>query len=256
MVIGVTLLTLHGCHQRASAGPHDLGHLPPEVKWEVTSDLGGHMPDSGARAGSFTELLDAMPRIAEAANAFKSEENQRSVLAVLLRALGLSDQPSAAVGAGLSVVPPLGDPADAVAEAGHGQEGEAGGPRRRSRKSAGKKSWTRVHDIDFRPAGKEALRDFAASKVPVSFDEKNLVIVYYLEDILKITPIGVATSWLATRSVGGSRPAIRKTPSRRRQAARDGWTRPTGRPSASCMPAVTLSSTTCRSRRTRSRRDD
>jgi hypothetical protein len=181
------------------------------------------MPDSGTRAGSFTELLDAMPRIAEAANAFKSEENQRSVLGVLLRAYGLPDQPSAAVGAGLSVVPPLADhPADAAADVRHAQDGEAGGARRRSRKSAGKKSWTRVHDINFRPAGKEALRDFAASKAPVSFDEKNLVIVYYLEDMLEITPIGVGHVLAGYQECGWKSPSDPEN-SVAKTSSRKGW---------------------------------
>ena len=181
------------------------------------------MPDSGARIESFTELLDAMPRIAEAANAFKSEENQRSVLAVLLRALGLPDQPSIAVGAGLSVVPPLADhQADSGGEAGHAQDGQAGAARRRSRKSAGKKSWARVHDINFRPAGKEALGDFAASKAPVSFYEKNLVIVYYLEDILEIAPISVGHVLAGYQECGWKSPSDPEN-SITKTASRKGW---------------------------------
>jgi hypothetical protein len=44
--------------------------------------------------GTFGQLLEAMPRIAEAVNAFTSEKNQRAALDALVRAIGLADQPS------------------------------------------------------------------------------------------------------------------------------------------------------------------
>lgn len=158
------------------------------------------MIDPETPAGTaFELLLSAMPRIAEAVNQFTSEENQRVALAALLRARGLPDEPTvreATAEPGLSVVPPLadGDPGEHDKD-----ETEPDAPvkasaavRRRPRKPAAKKSWTRAKDINFRPEGKQSLRDFAAEKVPTTNFEKNAVAVYYLQEILAVDAIEVS----------------------------------------------------------------
>jgi hypothetical protein len=147
--------------------------------------------------GAFDRLLDAMPRIAEAVNAFKSEESQRVALDALVRAIGLPDQPPAAIGEPvLSVVPP--SAASIGVDSGvqdsprqDGQGAQRGARQRRTRKPAGKRSWARVKDINFRPAGKQALRDFAAEKEPTNLLERNLVAAYYLDVVMGIGSIEV-----------------------------------------------------------------
>jgi hypothetical protein len=71
------------------------------------------------------------------------------------------------------------------------QDSEEKSRQRRARKPASKKSWPRVKDLDFRPKGKQPLREFVAGKQPGSFYEKNLVAVAYLEEVLAIPAVGV-----------------------------------------------------------------
>jgi hypothetical protein len=155
-------------------------------------------PDSPSSGTQFDRLLSEMPRIAEAVNKFASEDNRCVALRVLVRAFGVSDEPPAAEQAAepiLSVVPSLADdsPEDSdQGEAGLGAgAGEPSAARRRARKSAAKKSWPSVTDINFRPEGKPSLREFAKDKAPANLHERNAVAVYYLEEILGIAAIHV-----------------------------------------------------------------
>jgi hypothetical protein len=155
-------------------------------------------PNPQAR-DAFGQLLDAMPRIAEAVNAFTSEDNQRAALDALVRAIGLPDRPSAPgvlpAEPLLSVVRPPEDDEAGDGEqddaAGSGQDAHPEARQRRTRKVAAKKSWSRVKDVNFRPEGKQSLREFAKAKGPANFHEKNLVIVYYLEVHLEIVSVEV-----------------------------------------------------------------
>lgn len=158
------------------------------------------MIDPELPAGTaFEQLLSVMPRIAEVVNQFTSEENQRVALGVLLRARGLSDEPparEAAAEPGLSVVPPLADGDTTEHDKGEtvpdaSVKASATG-RRRPRKAAAKKSWSRAKDINFRPEGKQSWRDFVAEKVPVTNFERNLAAVYYLQEILGLDAIDVS----------------------------------------------------------------
>jgi hypothetical protein len=75
-----------------------------------------------------------------------------------------------------------------------GAEGKpsAGAPPRRriARKSGGRK-WEAVRNIDFRPEGLQSLRDLVAEKQPKSINERNLVAIYWLEQVLEIQEIGM-----------------------------------------------------------------
>ncbi len=79
---------------------------------------------------------------------------------------------------------------------------------RRSRKPSAKRSWTRVKDINFRPAGKMPLRDFAAEKDPRNNHERNVVAVYYLETVVEISGIEVGHVLAAYSECGWKAPAI------------------------------------------------
>jgi len=146
----------------------------------------------------FDRLLSVMPRMAQAVNAFESEDNRRLALQVLVRVFGLPDGPPApeeVAEPALSVVPSPGD--DRVEESDQGEAGpgiavgDESAVRRRSRKSAARKSWPSVPDINFRPDGKQSLREFAKAKAPANIDERNAVAVYYLQEILGIAAIHV-----------------------------------------------------------------
>ena len=150
------------------------------------------MPNSQTLPQEFEELLSRMPRIAEAVNKFTSEDNQRTALDALLSPFRLSQEPAThaeAAGPALSVVQPLDDGHDKA----HHAEGSAPGAiapsgtaRRRTRN---KKALLRAKDINFRPEGKTSLQQFAADKAPADMNEKNVVAVYYLEEILSIPGI-------------------------------------------------------------------
>jgi hypothetical protein len=154
--------------------------------------------DSEAQNGAaFDTLLSVMPRIAEAVNQFSSEENQCAALRALVRALGVpaeSPIPIKTAEPSLSIVPPA---ADRRAEHDNMEEEQdalaepSATVRRRARKSAAKRSLSRAKDINFRPEGKPSLRDFAAAKDPANNHEKNVVAVYYLEEVLAIDSIDV-----------------------------------------------------------------
>ena len=156
-------------------------------------------------------LTEAMPKMAEAVNAFTLKDNQRLALQALLAAAGVASGPALApeAPARLTMLPDLqpeesSDEKDTAPEA-----SEPAAPKpTRVRKPAGKRSFARVKDINFRPEGKVSLRDFWAEKKPTNNHEKNLVIVYYLEEYLDVTAIGVGHVLAAYDEVGVKSPAI------------------------------------------------
>lgn len=139
----------------------------------------------------FDRLLDAMPKIAEAVNAFSSPEVQRRAFDALLGNLAAavneapagtteerSPNPTESVdGPGRGAVkeePKVSaDPAD-----------EPKGSSRRSRGRATKKVWSANKNINWMPAGTISLRDFADEKKPANNPERNVVIAYYLVEHL------------------------------------------------------------------------
>lgn len=161
-----------------------------------------HATDSN-HVETFDRLLDAMPRIAEAVNAFSSEKNQRAALNALVRAIGITDADVAASPESL----PNSNPAPAV-ETGE-EEAEVstdltiesslppaevqktnGVSTSKRRRSPGRK-WEPVRDINFRPADKQSFKDLVAEKQPATIDQKNIVAVWWLEQVAEINEIGV-----------------------------------------------------------------
>ena len=148
------------------------------------------MLDTEPRPGdAFENLLTAMPRIVQAVNGFTSEENQRTALSALLCAYGIPGElPGSAKPAepNLSVVPPL----DALQPDEHATEETAPGtPNGSARRRARKSSALRPKDIDFRPEGKQSLRDFATEKAPNGSHEMNAVAIAYLQEVLEFDAI-------------------------------------------------------------------
>ncbi|HET7388183.1 MAG TPA: hypothetical protein VFJ19_16130 [Nocardioidaceae bacterium] len=165
----------------------------------------------------FDRLTEAMPKIAEAVNAFTLQDNQRVALQVLLAAAGVPAGPPAApeTPAPLTMVPPLLSSDASTEEEPDGapqvaaDEPDAGAAKpKRVRKPVVKKTYPRVKDINFRPEGKASLRDFWAQKEPSNNHEKNLVIVYYLEEFLEVAAIEVGHVLAGYDEVGKKSPAI------------------------------------------------
>jgi hypothetical protein len=133
---------------------------------------------------NFDRLRNALPDIAKAVNEFKSETVQEQVLAALLQSLGLSQGvPPSPAGGGMNDQDDGGDGgADEV------EETTTTTTTRRRRKPP--KSVSAEKDINFRPSDKDSLRDFAAAKAPTTNHERNLIAVYYMEQILELSDIG------------------------------------------------------------------
>lgn len=163
----------------------------------------------------FDRLLDAMPRVAEAVNAFSSEEVQRTAFDALMGALGLpldvTPTPAFAVEAPPS--PVLSDKADEEIEEARSVEPDVApvvaakvakaGPRRK--RTA--KKWEPIRDIDFRPEGKQALRDLVSEKEPNTIDQKNALAVYWLAEVAGIEEVGVGHVVAAYRECAWREPS-------------------------------------------------
>jgi len=152
----------------------------------------------------FDRLLDSMPRIAEAVNTFSSEKNQRAALDALVRAIGING-PEVDVSADISAIPshqPASETVDdASAEVKTGVASEtslpaaetskANGASTSRRRRAPSRKWEPVRDINFRPADKQSFKDLVAEKQPATIDQKNIVAVWWLEQVAEFEEIGV-----------------------------------------------------------------
>lgn len=185
-------------------------------------------PDS---RDTFSRLLDEMPRIAEAVNGFTSEKNQRAALDALVRAIGIpSVTPPKAVTKVLAapavgtVEPTIVATAGTDEDGDGGQETEvtAGAPRVARRRKAGGRKWEPVRDINFRPEGKQAFKDLVAEKAPTAIDHKNVLAVWWLEQVAGITDIGVGHVLAAYKECDWREPS---TPTNALQvtASREHW---------------------------------
>jgi hypothetical protein len=165
----------------------------------------------------FEELLDRMPAIAAAVNAFQSEAVQQQAFTALVRSFhGEDDQ---ALGAqpqddtSEEAEPPTAETGRVTATS-----GTAALVRTRTRK---RKSPSLVRGLDLNPTGEQPFREFAKSKNPKGLSEKNTLSVYYLKQILNLGAVGVdhvltcysEASWPYPSDLNAS---LRKTASRTR----------------------------------------
>lgn len=148
----------------------------------------------------FDRLIEAMPRIAEAVNAFSSEKNQRAALDALVRAIGITDAGAASAPPN-SVQTPAGTTTDDAVQAPIGPASETSsdtaetpkpnGTSASKRRRSPARKWEPVRDVNFRPADKESFKDLVAEKQPTTIDQKNILSVWWLEQIAEIKEIGV-----------------------------------------------------------------
>lgn len=153
---------------------------------------------------TFDRLLEEMPRIAEAVNTFSSEKNQRAALDALVRAIGITDAGAAEPPARppISIHMPADETsdndvaevsADVVTETSPaaGETPKFNGASASKRRRSPARKWEPVRDINFRPADKQSFKDLVAEKQPATIDQKNIVAVWWLEQIAEIKEIGV-----------------------------------------------------------------
>lgn len=132
---------------------------------------------------AFDELVEAMPKIAEAVKAFPESVQGKAFDALMEAHAG--NAPIAST-----------------------DTGSTSAKTRRTRKTSTRKSKasdngakttakrsssapTMVKDLDLAPKGKASFKDFAAAKAPTSNNDKNVVIVYYLAQITGTSPITI-----------------------------------------------------------------
>jgi hypothetical protein len=139
-------------------------------------------------------LLARMPQIAEAVNAFSSETVQQEAFSALVEAFAGGTRSTKRKAAGASdlssdthtvseVLPPVETPPAAGRSNGKSVPGK--------RRGGGGKSFKLVRDLDLKPAGKKSFAEFAAEKMPRSNEDKYAVVIYYFEQVLGMSGIGV-----------------------------------------------------------------
>lgn len=176
----------------------------------------------------FDRLLSATSAIAAAVKQFDDPEIRRAMFDHLVAAMGVQSQPRPTAPADLRVVEP---PGDGAAEEGDGPgagsepEGKAQpsvARQQRPRKPGSKKSWSLDKQINFRPAGKQTLREFADEKLPSNNDQRNAVIVYYMAEVLGMSTANI-NQVLAGYSMCQWKPPGTPDVALRRTASKYGW---------------------------------
>ena len=91
-----------------------------------------------------------------------------------------------------------------------------------ARKPRTVKNWTPSKDLNTRPEGKQSLQDLVAEKQPSNGHEKNVVIIYWLREVLGKDPVDISDVMAAYRACGW--PIPRNTPNALSvTGARKGW---------------------------------
>ncbi|WP_136519703.1 hypothetical protein [Cellulomonas telluris] len=146
----------------------------------------------------FERLIDAMPRIAAAVNAFESDALRERALDSLLSAFGVRP---VAVATGVNADDAI---VDLAADAGDNDvtPPSNGGRKRAARRAGGRRSGGDLvfdKSISGRPEGKESLRDFLDRAKPANQNEQVLAIVYWLDNIAEVDTITLDTVFTGFR---------------------------------------------------------
>lgn len=136
-------------------------------------------------------LLERMPSIAEAVNKFTSEAVQAEAFASLVAAFDGRRH-----GAAKRTAPetPIEEDDDSDATPPEGNSGEpptktGSGQRRKKGSGDGKADWSMVHTLNLMPDGKQSFEAFVQEKQPKSNEDKYAVAVYYLQEVLGVSPV-------------------------------------------------------------------
>lgn len=125
------------------------------------------------------QVLEQMPRIAEAVNAFASPEVQKEAFTTIARAyFGGSTEPLARQDTATGVIAPLRKRASRSSES-------------KARNGKGKHTPSIVKELNLRPSGARTFAEFAEEKAPPTLDAKNVVAVYYLVKDLNLEVVTI-----------------------------------------------------------------
>ncbi|MEU8116040.1 hypothetical protein [Micromonospora sp. NPDC048947] len=202
--------------------------------------------------GDFQQLLDVMPKIAEAVRDLPDGLKQRAFEELISTFKGVPTPRTAPP----EVLPVSQQPTEngRVAEAEKQPDVEpsaTGGRSRRvkkattPRKATTRKTWAPDRHIDFWPEGKQSFKDFVEAKRPATIDQKNLLAVFWLEHVAELPAVGVGQVLAAYKAVDWDEPgspdvALRKTASTQHwidtRKSTDIKTTPGGRNTVKGMP--------------------
>lgn len=156
--------------------------------------------------GDLDALLERMPKIAEAINSFSSEAVQAEAFAALIAAFEGKRHTSRIAkesdGASENVATAQEHAASDSDNTTTAPKATAT-PRKKRGAGNGKADWSVVHTLNLKPDGKQSFEDFIEEKQPKSNEDKYVVAVYYLEEILGVEPITkneVGTMFRLTKS--------------------------------------------------------
>lgn len=133
------------------------------------------------------ELLERMPKIAEAVNAFTSETVQQDAFSALVSAFAggaarVAPKKEAATDDPRTPEEPTIETPSTVA---------AATPKKKRKANGSKPEWTLVKGLDLHPVGKVSFADFVAQKQPKSYEDRYAVVVYYLEQIMELPAVSI-----------------------------------------------------------------
>lgn len=136
----------------------------------------------------FESLIEAMPRIASAVNAFESDALREKAMDSLMAAFGLAATPPSRPPKPVPQDPNPASQVDSQEATGNGTNG--GG--RRGKRSGGRRSeptLTLDKTLSARPEGKEPLKDFLTRAQPQNQNEQVLAIAYWLSKVAQVEPV-------------------------------------------------------------------
>ena len=156
----------------------------------------------------FDHLLQTLPEIAKAVNGFSSEAAQMKVLDALLGALEVPVHQRSQGGASESRSENDGTPRAA-----------------RAKRATGKKDPDPkiLPDLNLRPSGKVALKDFVAEKAPKSNEMLYAVIVHYLQHVLSVKSVSIDHIYTAIKHLGDRKVSTRLRTVVSNSAKEKGW---------------------------------
>lgn len=169
-------------------------------------------------ADHLDDLLERMPAIAKAVNAFSSEAVQLAAFQALVGAHGAPNV--------------IGPPGGRATDAGAPSTSPPRQPRKKSADSssparpAKRKSTaspTLVKDLNLRPVGKVSLRDFVAEKQPTDNMGRTVVAIYYLSHTLNLDEIQADHVFTCYREMGWKLPSGNFRNHLYVTASRKGW---------------------------------
>jgi len=171
----------------------------------------------------FDRLLAAMPSIAKAVNEFQSEDVQRNAFTALVQAMGVTSLDAQHHRAQrLRDNAHDGQPESPVPDTKRSEAPSEAKNAKRSRKPTVRRGLSAAKDVDLRPSGKQAFKDFVEEKDPTGFYERNVAAVFYLEQTLGLGNIGAPHVLAAYRECSWKEPG-NLAQSIRDTAAKKGW---------------------------------